>query len=353
MSIEADELTARLFQHELDHLDGVLMTERMDPDTKKQALKEIRAHARAHRGPAARDVQGLVRLTPSDAAPVGPSLVFLGTPEMSVPPLRALHEAGLRHRPRRHQPRPPPRAGERHRRRARSRRPPSSSASLCRHDVDDVLGAGADLGVVVAFGRIIKPHVLAELPMVNLHFSLLPRWRGAAPVERAILAGDTTTGVDLMVVEEGLDTGGVHARREVLDIGPDETADELRARLVDAGTELLVETLQRWLGEPDPQEGEPVYAHKIDADDLRIDWSSPAEHIHRQVRVGGAWTTLDGERFKVWRTALEPSGVGRASIPPAPSPIELLEVQPAGKRRMDAAAWANGAHWGPDRRLGT
>ncbi len=278
------------------------------------------------------------------------SLVFLGTPQMSVPPLRALHEAGFDIRLVVTNP---------DRRRGRgSRTEPSPVKAAATelglpvsHDVDDVLGTGADLGVVVAFGRIIKPHVLAELPMVNLHFSLLPRWRGAAPVERAILAGDTATGVDLMVVEEGLDTGAVY-RRQVLDIGRDETADELRARLVDAGTRILVETLEAGLGTPTPQEGEPVYAHKIDADDLHIDWSSPAEHIHRQVRVGGAWTTLDGERFKIWRTVLEPSGSG-VLHPTGTDPIELLEVQPAGKRRMDAAAWANGAHWGPDQRLGT
>ena len=110
------------------------------------------------------------------------------------------------------------------------------------HVVDDVLGVGAELGVVVAFGRLIKPHVLAELPMVNLHFSLLPRWRGAAPVERALLAGDTVTGVCVMAVEEGLDTGGVYARVEV-PIGPATTLDELRDELVQVGTQLLVDTL--------------------------------------------------------------------------------------------------------------
>ena len=109
--------------------------------------------------------------------------------------------------------------------------------------MDDVLDVGADLGVVVAFGRIIKPHVLDAVPMVNLHFSLLPRWRGAAPVERAILAGDARTGVCLMDVDEGLDTGGVRAETE-LEIGADETADELRARLVEAGTSLLRHALR-------------------------------------------------------------------------------------------------------------
>lgn len=278
------------------------------------------------------------------------ALVYLGTPAMSVPPLRALHDAGFDIRL--VVTNPDTRRG----RGAKTAPSPVKAAAIelgipVSHTVDDVLGAGADLGVVVAFGRIIRPHVLDALSMVNLHFSLLPRWRGAAPVERAILAGDERTGVDLMVVEEGLDTGAVHARAE-LDIGPDETSEELRARLVEAGTELLVSTLQAGLGEARPQVGEPVYAHKLGADDLHVDWDTPAEQIHRQVRVGGAWTTLAGKRFKVWRTSLEPSGDGVVH-PTGTTAIELLEVQPAGKARMAASAWANGARWSDGDRLGT
>src|SRR5688500_14598522 len=175
-------------------------------------------------------------------------LAYLGTPESAVPPLRALVEAGhdiaL----------VVSRADARRGRGAATTPSPVKAAAIelgipVTDVVDDVLALDppAELGVVVAFGRIIKPHVLAALPMVNLHFSLLPRWRGAAPVERAILAGDTRTGVDLMDVEEGLDTGGIH-REAVLDIGPDETAEELRSRLVAAGTELLVTALAEGLG---------------------------------------------------------------------------------------------------------
>ena len=284
--------------------------------------------------------------TPSGAP--GP-LVYLGTPQLSVPPLEALHDAGFD-------------IGlvvtnpDRRRGRGSGTAPTPVKEAATRlglavtHDVDAVVGSGASLGVVVAFGQIIRPHVLAAVPMVNLHFSLLPRWRGAAPVERAILAGDAVTGVDLMVVEEGLDTGPIHDRVE-LQIGRDETAAELRYRLVAAGTELLVGALQRGLGTPQPQKGEPVYAHKITPADLCIDWSSPSVQIHRQVRVGGAWTTRDGERFKVWRTALEPTGRGVVH-PTGDGAIELIEVQPAGKPRMDAAAWANGARWSTDDRLG-
>jgi methionyl-tRNA formyltransferase len=177
--------------------------------------------------------------------------------------------------------------------------------------------------------------------MVNLHFSLLPRWRGAAPVERAILAGDARTGVDLMDVEEGLDTGGIH-REVVVDIDPDETAEELRARLVEVGTRLLVDGLAEGLGEARPQEGEPTYAEKIAPEELAIDWSRPARSIHDLVRVGGAWTTHRGKRLKIWRTAVTPDGR-----------LDILEVQPEGKARMPLRDWANGARWSPGDPLGT
>ena len=267
-------------------------------------------------------------------------LVFLGTPEMSVVPLRALVDAG--HEVALVVSQPDKRRG----RGGRTSPSPVKQAALdlglpVTDVVDDVLTVGADLGVVAAFGRLIRPHVLAELPMVNLHFSLLPRWRGAAPVERAILAGDERTGVDLMVVEEGLDTGGIYDRAEV-EIGPDETADELRARLSRIGADLVVGNLARGLGEPRPQQGEPTYAHKISVDELAVDWSAPAEAIHRLVRVGGAWTTHGGHRLKVWRTALAPAGRDGVEASAGDGPIWLLEVQPEGRRRMPAAAWANG-----------
>ncbi len=267
-------------------------------------------------------------------------IVFLGTPETSVVTLRALVDAG--HEVALVVSQPDRRRG----RGGRTSPSPVKQAALdlglpVTDTIDDALAAGADLGVVVAFGRLIKPHVLAALPMVNLHFSLLPRWRGAAPVERAILAGDERTGVDLMVVEEGLDTGGVYDRVE-LPIGVDDTADDLRARLARLGADLLVANLARGLGEPQPQRGEPTYAHKIDVAELAVDWRTPAVVIHRVVRVGGAWTTHDGSRLKVWRTALSPAGRDAVEVPAGDGPIWLVEVQPEGRRRMSAAAWANG-----------
>ena len=240
------------------------------------------------------------------------------------------------------------------------------------HRVDDVLEVGADLGVVVAFGRIIKPHVLDVVPMVNIHFSLLPRWRGAAPVERAVLAGDTRTGVCLMDVDEGLDTGGVRAETE-LTIGPDETADELRARLVEAGTSLLRHALRTGLYPAVPQMGEPTYAAKIEPEELRLDWARPAAELHRLVRVGGAFTSFRGRRLKVWRSHLvdreSSPELDQVASPGEPRPagtlvgsavvtgdglLALVEVQPEGKGRMDAGAWGRGLQPAPrpDERLG-
>jgi methionyl-tRNA formyltransferase len=228
------------------------------------------------------------------------------------------------------------RADKRRGRRAEPSPSPVKEAALelglpVAHRVDDALGVGADLGVVVAYGALIKPHVLAELPMVNLHFSLLPRWRGAAPVERAILAGDAQTGVCVMQIEEGLDTGPVFACERV-PISLTTTADELRAALVDLGTPLLVETLRHGLGTSTRQEGEPVYAAKVEASDLELDWSRPPEELARLVRVGGAWTTFRGKRLKVLDATV------------AEGRLRLEIVQPEGRAPMTVAAWRNGAH---------
>ena len=277
-------------------------------------------------------------------------LAFLGTPDLAVPPLRALVAAGFEVALVVSQP-------DRRRGRGSSLSPsPVKAAAIelgipVTDHVDDVLAAGVDLGVVVAFGRLIRPHVLEAVPMVNLHFSLLPRWRGAAPVERAILAGDDRTGVDLMVVEEALDSGGIYARSE-LPIGPDETLEELRARLVEAGTALLVENLLDGLGDPTSQVGEPTYAAKVGPAELAIDWNRPAIEIHRQVRLGGAWTTHAGRRLKIWRTHVPPRGDGPV-VEAGDGPVELVEVQPEGKARLAAGAWARGARWSSGDRLGT
>jgi methionyl-tRNA formyltransferase len=175
-------------------------------------------------------------------------------------------------------------------------------------------------------------------------------------VERAILAGDTETGVGIMQLEEGLDTGPVYVEERVT-IGADEMAEELRARLVEVGTRLLVDTLSHALPEPVPQTGEPTYAAKIEPDELRIDWTRPAEEVHRLVRIGRAWTTFRDGRLRVLRArptvgALEPGVLDGPVVGTGRGALELLEVQPAGKGPQPAASWRNGARLQPGERLG-
>jgi methionyl-tRNA formyltransferase len=217
------------------------------------------------------------------------------------------------------------------------------------HRVDAALDVSADLGVVVAYGALVKPHVLAALPMVNLHFSLLPRWRGAAPVERALLAGDAETGVCVMQLEEGLDTGPVFAR-EAVPIGPEQTADELREVLVATGTRLLVATLDGGLHDARPQVGEPTYAAKVEPGDLRLDWSRPAAELARVVRLGGAWTTFRGRRLKVLAATAAagavaggPGALDGDRVATGDGVLVVATVQPEGKGAQPVAAWRNGA----------
>ena len=214
------------------------------------------------------------------------------------------------------------------------------------HSPAACLDYGAELGIVVAFGRIISADVLAKLEMVNVHFSLLPRWRGAAPVERAILAGDPTTGVCLMRVEEGLDTGGVYRSAET-PIGAAETSQQLTQRLATLGAALLVEALDTGLGDPRPQEGEATYAAKIAPDDLRLDWNRPTSELSRVVRLGRAWTVWRGQRLLVHATEAasgqgEPGTVSGDKVYTGDGAIRLVEVQPQGKHVMDGAAWLRG-----------
>ena len=292
-------------------------------------------------------------------------LVFLGTPAMAVPPLEALHAAG-------HEIALVVTRADAKRGRGGALTPsPVKAAALAlgipvTDRIDDLLDVGADLGVVVAYGRIIRRPILEQLPMVNLHFSLLPRWRGAAPVERAILAGDDVTGVDVMAVEEGLDTGAIYAEAEVA-IGPDTTADDLRNELVAVGAQLLVDTLAAGLAAPRAQAGDTTYAEKLTSADFEIDWSLPAIEIHRLIRVGGAWTTFRGKRFKVWRAdlvlddqgddagevaSIAPGAIEGSRVGTGDGSIELVEVQPDGKARQGATAWRNGARPAAVDRLG-
>ena len=223
---------------------------------------------------------------------------------------------------------------------------------------DDVLSFGVDLGVVVAYGRIIRPPLLTSVPLINVHFSLLPRWRGAAPVERAILAGDEITGVCIMGVEAGLDTGPVY-RRAATAVGATETAGELRTRLADLGRDLLVEALAEGLGTPQAQVGEPTIAAKITSDELHIDWTACSERVLRVVRLERAWTTWKGKRLLVLAAAPAPGDGGGPPghlagdvVTTGRGAVRLVSVQPEGRAPLDAAAWVRGARPAPDARLG-
>jgi methionyl-tRNA formyltransferase len=298
-------------------------------------------------------------------------LVFFGTPADAVPALEALHAAEheialvvtqpdtRRGRGSDESPSPVREAAE-------ALGIPVLTPQKSQDVVDDVAASGAEVGVVVAFGQLLPPALLEAVPhgFVNVHFSLLPRWRGAAPVERAVLAGDRETGVCIMALEAGLDTGPVYAR-ERTPIGSSETAGELRTRLVGLGTDLLIDTLPRVPTlRPEPQSGEPTYADKLTVEEFELDWEQSAEDLARVVRAGnprpGAWTTDHGGRLKVWRVRAlsacidaEPGTVfGHTRVATGEGALELVEVQPEGRRAMDANAWLAGRR-APDPLLGT
>ena len=289
-------------------------------------------------------------------------LAYLGTPAMAVPPLRALVDAG--HDVALCVTRPDRRRG----RRAAATPSPVSQAAhslgiRVTHDLADLEGAEVELGVVVAYGRIIPAAVLERVPMCNLHFSLLPRWRGAAPLERAILAGDRETGVCVMKVEEGLDTGPVYLRRT---FGLDDEIDlaSMRAALVEIGSELLVEALAHGVGAmptPVPQIGAATTAAKLDHEDFHLDWDASARQLQRVVRLGRAWTTFRGKRLGVLKAAVEPEGgppappgtLRGASVATADGSLVLLQVQPESRMAMSAQDWLRGIRPMQSERLGS
>ena len=258
-------------------------------------------------------------------------LAYLGTPDLAVPPLRALVAAG--HDVALCVTRPDRRRG----RGVDTTPSPVKEAATelglaVTHDMDDLTTAGVELGVVVAFGRIIPAPLLDEVPMVNVHFSLLPRWRGAAPAERAILAGDRETGVCLMKVEEGLDSGPVYAARAV-PLDDEVTLAGLREHLVSVGSALLVEALANGvsgLPVPMPQHGEVTVAEKITKEDLRLDWADAAAQLKRVVRLGRAWTTFRGKRLTVLEATVgQIRGRCRAAALPARSTARTWRPAPA------------------------
>jgi methionyl-tRNA formyltransferase len=307
-------------------------------------------------------------------------VVYLGTPAAAVPPLRALLDSSHQivavvtrpDRPRDHQrgaPAPSPvkqaavAAGlpvlE-----PRSGRDPELPAQLA--------AFGADIGCSCAFGYLLPPEVLAAFPngIVNLHFSLLPAYRGAAPVQRALLEGAAVTGVTTFVIDHGMDTGPLLLAAEA-PIDPDEDAGALTARLAEVAGRLAVETLDALESgqvqpRPQPEEGVSL-APKVRPEEARLDFTRPAGELANAVRAftpaPGAWTTHRGRRLKVTKAApvaddpLPPGGVavgpgGRLLVGTADRPLELVEVRPEGRRAMSGAEFARGARLGPEEWLG-
>lgn len=290
-------------------------------------------------------------------------VAFLGTPQLAVPTLQAIVEAEFEV--------PIVISGADKRRGRGSETTPTAvkAAALeleipVAQTVDELIAEHRsepiDLAVVVAFGQIIRPEVLAEIPMINLHFSPLPRWRGAAPIERALLTGDEETAVAVMTVAVGLDEGDVWASSPAA-IGPTDTVASLWERLSVSGAALVVDTIHAMnagTARAHPQEGEVTYARKITTDDRRLDWELRADELDRVVRVGGAWTLFRDDRFKIHEadpvddpfapeSGLSPGevyhGVNGVLIGTGEGALRPRVVQPAGKPRMDADDWANGA----------
>jgi len=279
-------------------------------------------------------------------------IVYIGTPEIAVAPLQALVAEGF--------------VVElvvtgvdkRRGRGTETSANPVKTAALAlgipvSHDINDVLKMNPDglLGVVVAFGSIIDPGILQHVPMINIHYSALPKWRGAAPVERAILEGDSATAVCIIQVVEQLDAGDVLATTPCT-IGEGDSVVALRDRLGQLALPLLIDICSNGVTSQHAQVGEVVVARKIAAHDLAIDWSSSPDVISRQVRVGNAFTFFDGKRFKVHevsRTSEQlPAGSisvqdGSVLVGALEGSVQLLTVQPEGKPRISASEWARGA----------
>lgn len=294
-------------------------------------------------------------------------VAFMGTPDFSVPALDALVEAGHEILAVYTQPPRPAGRGKKDRPspvQARAEAlglPVRHPASLRPQEEKDAFAAlGADVGVVVAYGLIL-PRAILDAPQhgcLNIHASLLPRWRGAAPIHRAIMAGDSETGICIMQMEAGLDTGPV-LLREATPIGPEDTTADLHDRLAAMGGRMISDTLTR-LGALDseiqPDEG-VTYAEKIDKAEARIDWTRPAKEVDRKIRglspFPGAWCDVAGERVKLLRSRLaDGSGAPGAvlngfTIACGAGAVEILQAQRQGKRPMAAAEILRGLELPP------
>lgn len=276
-------------------------------------------------------------------------VVFLGSPGPATPTLRALVAAG-------HQvlgvvTQPDKRRGR------GGDLIPTPVAQVARelnipiwHDLSNVATCGAELGVVVAYGKIIKQELLDQVPMINVHFSLLPKWRGAAPVERALLAGDEVTGVCIMGLEAGLDTGPIFARAET-PIGKKSSLDLLN-ELAEMGASLCVSVMAPGvLPEPEPQVGEATYAAKLGPEDFILESDRRAIELERTVRLGRAYTFINGLRVRIHvgevaeHQSAQPGEVdfdGELLLICNGGALRVRELQAEGSRRMSSGDWWRG-----------
>jgi methionyl-tRNA formyltransferase len=294
-------------------------------------------------------------------------LVFAGTPLAAVPSLRSLAASG--HEVALVVTRADAPLG---RRRVLTPSPVAAEAELLGiptlrvNRLDDeatarIAAVGADLGVIVAYGGLVREPLLSTPARgwINLHFSLLPRWRGAAPVQRSIMAGERVTGASVFQLERGMDTGPVLAMEE-RPTGDHETAGHVLDALAVQGADLLLRTVDAigaGTAVARPQEGEPTLAPKTTIEDGRVDWARPADEVLARIRgvtpEPGAHTSVADVRLKIHRAAalrdaapLAPGAIsavdGRVAVGTASHPIELIQVQPAGKNPMPAADWWRG-----------
>ncbi|GAB2586488.1 methionyl-tRNA formyltransferase [Streptomyces capparidis] len=307
-------------------------------------------------------------------------LVFAGTPEVAVPALDALLASG-RHEVVAVVTRPDAPAGRGRRLVASpvARRAEEAGVEVLKparprepEFLERLRAIAPDCCPVVAYGALL-PGAALEIPVhgwVNLHFSLLPAWRGAAPVQHAVMAGDEVTGASTFLIEEGLDSGPVYGV-VTEEIRPRDTSGELLERLAAGGARLLAATMDgiedgTLQAVPQPADGVSL-APKITVEDARVDWAAPALRIDRVVRgctpAPGAWTTFRGERLKLAPVAVAPDrtdlapgelAVGRNTVHVGTGShaVELTDVQPQGKKRMRAADWARGTRIGTGERLG-
>jgi len=288
-------------------------------------------------------------------------IAFLGTPAPAVPTLRALVANGhdvvlVITRP------------DKKRGRGGELSPSPVKAAAVElglnvsHTLKDLYDLDAELGVVVAYGAMIPGELLAKIPMLNVHFSLLPRWRGAAPVERAILSGDQETGVCIMTLEEALDTGPVHLEQRI-EVG-EKTSNQLLEELSILGANALCEVVgsEELLKNPTPQVGEATYAEKLSSETFQLKDTEAATQLARIVRLGRAYTFIGGKRFKVLEAHAidfqgDPGSItlenGVPALVASDGALVLDVVQPEGSKSMAGSQWWNGArlkptsaHWG-------